>query len=514
MSTSAAPGAGSDANPAGSNVLGRWEPVIGIEVHCQLRTESKMFCGCSTAYDGAPPNSHTCPVCLGLPGALPTINRAAVEGVLATGAAIGATTPEATRWDRKNYFYPDLPKGYQISQYDLPLAAHGRLTVTTSSGPIEIGITRAHLEEDTAKLIHATDDDGRKVSLIDFNRSGAPLMEIVTDPDIRSAEGARRYAEELQLLLRTIGVSDADMERGQLRVEANVSLRRRGTEPFGTRVEVKNMNSFRAVERAIDFEIARQAAALEAGETLTQDTRGWDDATGSTYVMRSKEDSHDYRYFPEPDLPPLRVEQAWLAAIRAAVPELPAARRERYEGALGLSAYDAAVIVVDPDMSAAFEAILAADPGLPPKEVANLVSGDYARAAKATSERTHGLAGRSSGVELADLVRRVLGGQISRANAREVLDEHVASGTAVGGIVVARGFRQISDSDELGRLVEQVIADNPKAVADYRAGKPTDRFLVGQVMKATGGQANAALVGAVVRERLEADPLDDDGGGR
>ncbi len=516
MSASAAPEPVEAGPPAQSAVLERWEPVIGIEVHCQLRTASKMFCGCSTAYDGAPPNSHTCPVCLGLPGALPTINRSAVEGVLATGAAIGASTPEATRWDRKNYFYPDLPKGYQISQYDLPLAAHGRLTVTTSAGPIEIGITRAHLEEDTAKLIHATDPDGRKVSLIDFNRSGAPLMEIVTDPDIRSAEGARRYAEELQLLLRTIGVSDADMERGQLRVEANVSLRRRGTEAFGTRVEVKNMNSFRAVERAIDFEIARQAAALEAGETLTQDTRGWDDATGSTYVMRSKEDSHDYRYFPEPDLPPLRVEPDWLAAIRAAIPELPAERRERYEQSLGLSAYDAAVIVVDPAMSAAFEAVLQADPDLPPKEVANLVSGDYARAAKATSERTpDGLVGRSSGTELADLVRRVVGGEISRANAREVLDEHVASGKPVGAIVEARGFRQISDTVALDRLVEDVIADNPKAVADFRAGKPTIGFLVGQVMKATGGQANAALVGAAVRRRLEPGSDGDvDSGGR
>src|SRR6187397_2291587 len=246
----------------------RYEAVIGIEVHCQLRTESKMFCACATAYDGAQPNSHVCPVCLGLPGALPVINRRAVELVLATGLAIEASTPPATRWDRKNYFYPDLPKGYQISQYDLPLASAGRLTVETSDGPFTVGITRAHLEEDTAKLVHATDAGGRKVSLVDFNRSGAPLMEIVTEPEIRTAEQARRYAEELQLLLRAIGASDAEMERGQMRVEANVSLRPRGTEAFGTRVEVKNMNSFRSVERAIAFEIERQAAALDAGETL------------------------------------------------------------------------------------------------------------------------------------------------------------------------------------------------------------------------------------------------------
>jgi aspartyl-tRNA(Asn)/glutamyl-tRNA(Gln) amidotransferase subunit B len=263
-------------------ISSRYEAVIGIEVHCQLKTRSKMFCGCSTDYDGAPPNSHVCPVCLGLPGTLPTINRQAVEHVLATGIAIEATTPEATRWDRKNYFYPDLPKGYQISQYDLPLAADGRMTVATASGETTIRIRRAHLEEDTAKLIHATDAAGRRVSLVDFNRSGAPLMEIVTEPDVRSAEEARRYAEELQALLRAIGASDADMERGQMRVEANVSLRPVGSEELGTRVEVKNMNSFRSVERAIAFEIDRQAAALDARETLTQDTRGWDEDRGTT----------------------------------------------------------------------------------------------------------------------------------------------------------------------------------------------------------------------------------------
>ncbi len=497
---------------ATQTVAERYEAVIGIEVHCQLRTASKMFCGCSTDYDGAPPNSHTCPVCLGLPGALPTINRAAVEGVLATGAAIGATTPAATRWDRKNYFYPDLPKGYQISQYDLPLAAHGTLTFDTSDGPFTVGITRAHLEEDTAKLIHATDATGRKVSLVDFNRSGAPLMEIVTDPDIRTGEQARRYAEELQLLLRTIGVSDADMERGQMRVEANVSIRPRGATAFGTRVEVKNMNSFRSVERAIAFEIERQAVALDAGETLTQDTRGWDDVRGVTYVMRSKEDSHDYRYFPEPDLPPLRVDAAWLAGIRAALPELPAARRARYVDTLGLSAYDAAVIVADPAMSAAFEAIRAAGQDLPAKEVANLVTGDYARVAKEAPGRTaDGLAGAATGPELADLVRRTVAGEISRTNAREVLVELVATGASVGAIVQTRGLRQIHDTDALGAIVDEVIAANPKAVADYRAGKPTIGFLVGQVMKATRGQANAGLVQEAVRERLERGPAEPGG---
>jgi aspartyl-tRNA(Asn)/glutamyl-tRNA(Gln) amidotransferase subunit B len=484
---------------AAGTALERYEAVIGIEVHCQLKTVSKMFCGCSTDYDGAAPNSHVCPVCLGLPGALPTINRKAVEHVLATGVAIGASTPPATRWDRKNYFYPDLPKGYQISQYDLPLASAGRLAFDTSEGPVTIGITRAHLEEDTAKLIHATADDGQKVSLVDFNRSGAPLMEIVTDPDVRSAEQARRYAEELQLLLRAIGASDADMERGQMRVEANVSLRPRGTEPFGTRVEVKNMNSFRSVERAIAFEIERQAAAIDAGEALTQDTRGWDETRGETYVMRSKEDSHDYRYFPEPDLPPLRVAADWLADIRASLPELPAARRARYATDFGLSAYDAAVLVAEPRATALFEGVRAAAPTTDAKAVANWVTGAFFGLLKTDPEA----AARVDAGQLADLLGRVATGELSGTNAKEVFAAHASTGETVGAIVETRGLRQISDVDALGRVVDEVIAGNPQAVADYRAGKPVLGFFVGQVMKATRGQANAALVQTAVRDRLD-----------
>jgi aspartyl-tRNA(Asn)/glutamyl-tRNA(Gln) amidotransferase subunit B len=480
---------------------GRYEAVIGIEVHCQLRTASKMFCSCSTDYDGAPPNTHVCPVCLGLPGALPTIKRRAVEHVLTPGAAIDATAPAATRWDRKNYFYPDLPKGYQISQYDLPLAALGRLAFETSDGPFSVRITRAHLEEDTAKLVHATSDDGRKVSLVDFNRSGAPLMEIVTEPEIRTAEQARRYAEELQLLLRSIGASDADMERGQLRVEANVSLRERGTEPFGTRVEVKNMNSFRAVERAIAFEIDRQAAALEAGETLLQETRGWSEPRGETYRMRVKETSDDYRYFPEPDLPPLHLDTAWLAEIRAALPELPAARRARYRDEMGLTPYDAAVLVADPDATALFEATLAAVPELEPKPVANWVTGEYLRLRKAADGPV-----TVSATEFGAIVAAVVAGSISRAQGREVLDAHAATGEGAAAIVSARGFHQISDSGALATAVDDALAANPSAVADFRAGKAQAiGFLVGQVMKATGGHANAALVHAAVRARLEAD---------
>jgi len=481
--------------------LERYEAVIGIEVHSQLRTASKMFCSCSTDYDGAPPNTHVCPVCLGLPGALPTINRRAVEHVLTTGAAIEATAPAATRWDRKNYFYPDLPKGYQISQYDLPLASGGRLSFETSEGPFTVAITRAHLEEDTAKLVHATGDDGRKVSLVDFNRSGAPLMEIVTEPEIRTAEQARRYAEELQLLLRSIGASDADMEHGQLRVEANVSLRPRGTEPFGTRVEVKNMNSFRAVERAIAFEIERQAAALDAGEALLQETRGWSEPRGETYRMRVKETSDDYRYFPEPDLPPLHLDATWLAQIRAGLPELPAARRARYRDEMGLSAYDAAVLVADPDATALFEATLATMPALEPKPVANWVTGAYLRLRRASDGPL-----TVSAAEFGAIVAAVVDGSISRAQGREVLEAHASTGEAVAAIVSARGFRQISDSGAVATAVDEALAANPAAVADYRAGKAQAiGFLVGQVMKATRGQANAALVQAAVRDRLEAD---------
>jgi aspartyl-tRNA(Asn)/glutamyl-tRNA(Gln) amidotransferase subunit B len=481
-------------------VASRYEAVIGIEIHCQLKTVSKMFCGCSTEIDVAAPNSHCCPVCLGLPGVLPTINKKAVEFVIATGFAIEAKVATTTRWDRKNYFYPDLPKGYQISQYQLPLAAEGRLTFDTSDGPFTVCVRRAHLEEDTGRLIHA-ELDGRRVSLIDFNRSGMPLMEIVTEPDIRTAEQARRYAEELRLLMQTIGASDAEMENGQMRVEANVSIRPRGQEAFGTRVEVKNMNSMRAVERAIAFEIERQTVAVDAGEKIHMETRGWDEARQSTYHMRPKEEENDYRYFPEPDLPPLLTSPEWLAEIKARLPELPAVRRRRYRDEHGLSVYDADVLVNDATAAALFEGALAADPGVPAKLLANWVTGEYMRLAKG---------GEGSGVaavdpaELAALVKLVVEGSISGTNAKEVFAEHFATGKGVSSIVKARGFEQISDSGALGAAIDTVLVANPAAVADYRAGKSeVVGFLVGQVMKATRGQANAGMVQNALRERLD-----------
>ncbi len=487
----------------GSSAAVTYEPVIGIEIHVQLRTASKMFCGCSNDLGEAAPNTNTCPVCLGMPGALPVINREAVRHVLATGIAIVATTPPVTRWDRKNYFYPDLPKGYQISQYELPLASAGRLAVETSKGVVEVGITRAHLEEDTARLQHTREGD-RQVSLLDYDRSGAPLLEIVTDPVIHDAETARRYAEELRLLLVTIGASHAAMESGGMRVEANVSLRPYGTEAFGTRIEVKNMNSFRSVERAIEFEIARQEAALRAGEPLIMETRGWDDDRGVTYHMRTKETSDDYRYFPEPDLPPLRVDPAWLDEIRAALPELPAARRRRYREELGLSAYDADVLVSDAAASAVFEAARAADPELPTKKLANWVSGEYLRLAKGEDPDVD--VERISGAALAELVRTVEDGRISGTNAKEVLLRVGRTGRPVSDVVAEAGFRQISDSSALQAAVDEVIADNPDAAADVRAGTAKAiGFLTGQVMKKTRGQANAVLVQELIRQTLDDD---------
>jgi aspartyl-tRNA(Asn)/glutamyl-tRNA(Gln) amidotransferase subunit B len=509
------------APAAHAPTISGYEAVIGIEVHAQLRTASKMFCGCATDLRDAAPNTRTCPVCLGMPGVLPVINRRAVELVLSTGLAVDAELASVTRWDRKNYFYPDLPKGYQVSQYDLPLAARGRLAFETSGGPVTIRIRRAHLEEDTARLLHTTDDIGRRVSLVDFNRSGMPLMEIVTEPDIRSAEQARRYAEELRLVLRAIGASDAEMENGQMRVEANVSVRPAGDEAFGTRVEIKNMNSFRAVERAVGAEIERQIRAVEAGETIRQETRGWDDERGVAYVMRVKESSNDYRYFPEPDLPPLRPDPEWVAAIRAALPELPEARRVRYRDALGLSAYDAEVIVNDPAACELFEATLAATPDVAPKAAANWVTGEFLRLAK-TAAGAGGVgvtaggaeigatgaggtgAGKASGVELARLLGKVAAGGLSGTNAKQVFARHYETGQMVDTIVQELGLSQISDETALIAAIDAVLAANPAAVADIRAGKgQAAGFLVGQVMKATRGQANAGMVQRLVRERIE-----------
>jgi len=487
-----AAGTAAGAGP-GKGALARYEAVIGIEIHCQLRTASKMFCGCSTEIDGAAPNSRCCPVCLGLPGVLPTINKRAVEHVIATGMAIEATIAPTTRWDRKNYFYPDLPKGYQISQYQLPLAANGKLAFDTSEGPFTVRIRRAHLEEDTGRLIHE-DQGARRVSLIDFNRSGMPLMEIVTEPDIRTGEQARRYAEELRLLMRTIGASHAEMENGQMRVEANVSIRPRGEEAFGTRIEIKNMNSMRSVERAIAHEIERQAKVLDGGGSLRMETRGWDEAAQATYLMRPKEEENDYRYFPEPDLPPLATTPEWLAEIRSRLPELPLARKARFQSDHGLSAYDASVIVHGGVSDAYERAVTQAGANLA-KRVANLIEGELMEEIRA---------GLVDPDEIGKLALTIDQGAVSATVGKAILSEHAVTHEPVAVIIEKHGYRQISDAGALGAAVDQVLADNPAAVADYRAGtKAAIGFLVGQVMKATRGQANAAMVQSALRERLD-----------
>ncbi len=481
-----------------------YETVIGIEVHAQLRTESKMFCGCPTAPadDTADePNTRTCPICMGMPGTLPVINRRAVELVMLTGLALdcGVET-DAVRFERKNYFYPDLPKGYQISQYALPLTSNGRLVVSVpgEDAEVTIGITRAHLEEDTARMQHA----GRGYSVVDFNRAGVPLMEIVTEPDLRSPAQARAYGETLRELLRAIGASNADMDAGSMRIEGNVSVRPRGSTTFGTKVEVKNLNSFRSLERALEYEAQRHVEALEHGEPLRQETRGWDEEAGRTIVQRSKEEANDYRYFPEPDLPPLRPSDAWVAQLRARLPELPAQRRERYIDELDLSPYDAGVLTADRALSDYFDAVVAA--GVDAKRAANWVTGEFSRLLNthaAEGLRADAVALRPDG--LAELIGEVEAGRVSSTNAKAVLATTFESGESPRTVIEREGVAQVSDVGAIGSEIDAILAEFPEQVADYRAGKQQlFGFLVGQVMKRTAGRADARLVNEELRRRL------------
>jgi aspartyl-tRNA(Asn)/glutamyl-tRNA(Gln) amidotransferase subunit B len=483
----------------------RYETIIGIEVHAQLRTNSKMFCSCPSSppsRDEDEPNTRTCPVCMALPGTLPVINRHAVELVMLTGLALDCEIQTAAvRFERKNYFYPDLPKGYQISQYALPLCANGRLEVPVpaESTSVTVGITRAHLEEDTARLQHG----GRGYSLLDFNRAGVPLMEIVTEPDIRSPAQARAYGETLRDILRYIGASDGDMETGSMRIEGNVSLRPIGTDAFGTKVEVKNLNSFRSLEHAMEFEVARQADALERGERLVQETRGWQETEGRTISQRSKEEANDYRYFPEPDLPPLRPSESWVAKLRAQMPELPAARRSRYVDQLGLSAYDAGVLTADVATADYFDEVVAA--GVAAKTAANWVTGEFSRLLNqhaAQGLRASDVALRPAG--LAELVSGVEGGKVSAANAKTVLARVFETGESPKEVVDRMGLQQVGDAGKIATEIDAVLAEFPSQVAEYRAGKTQlFGFLVGQVMKRTAGRADARAVNDELRRRLE-----------
>jgi aspartyl-tRNA(Asn)/glutamyl-tRNA(Gln) amidotransferase subunit B len=479
----------------------RYEAVIGLEVHAQILTESKMFCGCATNYLTAPPNSNTCPVCLGLPGSLPVINRRAVEQTIRTALALGCEIPEFTKFDRKNYFYPDLPKGYQISQYDLPLSRNGFLEFDLHGEPRRCGVTRVHLEEDTGKLLHEGAIEQSQSSLVDLNRAGVPLMEIVGEPDLRSAEAAREYVVRLRAILQYLGVNHGDMESGQVRCDANVSLREVGTPAFGTKVEIKNMNSFRAIQRAIEFEISRQGEILERGGTLVQETRGWNDAKGETVSQRSKEYAHDYRYFPEPDLPPLTISRPTVAILREALPELPTARRDRYMKDMGLTTYDASLISASKEISDYFDQTrqLGADP----KQAANWILGDFSRFLNADKKEI-----REAGIKpehLARLIELVRSGAISGKMAKQAFEAMYGAADPAAELEKAKGSGQISDQSELEGLIDRVIAENPKSVADFRAGKQQAfQFLVGQVMKLSKGRANPPRVGELLRTKLAA----------
>jgi aspartyl-tRNA(Asn)/glutamyl-tRNA(Gln) amidotransferase subunit B len=477
-----------------------YEVVIGLEVHTELLTNSKMFCGCANQ-PGAPPNTHVCPVCLGLPGALPVINQRAVELTAMTGLALNCSISEFTRFDRKNYFYPDLMKGYQISQYEHPIARNGWLEIEHNGQRRRIGIRRVHLEEDTAKLTHRVDPvTGRPYSLVDVNRAGVPLIEIVSEPDIHSAEEARLYLMELRTILQYLGVSTGNMEEGAFRCDANVSVRPVGAHELGTKVEVKNMNSFRAVFRALEYEAERQLAAVARGEPIIQETRGWDETRGVTVSQRTKEYAHDYRYFPEPDLPPLSLPPSWTAAIRARLPELPAARRQRFAEQYGLSAYDVELLTASRAVGDYFEEVVRHFNR--PKMVANWMTGELFRLLNA--ENLDISQARITPAGLAELLALIEQGTISARAAKDVFERMFRTGEPAARVVEDMGLTQISDAAALERLVDEAIAANPKSVADYRAGKTQALgFLVGQVMKASRGKANPGLVNALLRARLD-----------
>jgi aspartyl-tRNA(Asn)/glutamyl-tRNA(Gln) amidotransferase subunit B len=474
-----------------------FEPVIGLEVHVELRTRSKMFCGCSADF-GAPPNTHVCPVCLGLPGALPVVNRQAVVYAMRAALALHGSIAEETRFDRKNYHYPDLAKGYQISQYQHPISTGGHLDVLRPDGStLRVGIRRLHMEEDTGKSLHEGVPAGQ--SGVDFNRAGVPLIEIVMEADIHSPEDARLTLQTLHTIIRYTGVSDVRMEEGSLRCDANVSLRPAGTAAFGTLVEIKNMNSFRSVQRALEYEVARQRDLLESGQRVLRETRHWDERRGVTFSSRSKEEADDYRYFPEPDLGVLRIERAWVAAVAAAMPELPDARRQRYVTS-GLAAYDAGVLVEDPPLADYFDELVAA--GVAARGAASWLTVELLGRLNARSESIEQT--RVTPKALASLIRLVDQGTISAKIAKDVLDAMVAEGGDPEAIVRERGLTQISDEAALAQAVRDVLRANASVVADFKSGKgKAFGFLVGQVMKATRGQANPGIVNSLLRKELE-----------
>jgi len=473
-----------------------YENIIGLEVHAQLLTKSKMFCSCSTDYGTAPPNTHVCPICLGMPGTLPVINRKAVEYTVMTALAINCTIPEHTKFDRKNYSYPDLMKGYQISQYDAPIGVRGWLNINSNGAKKRINITRVHLEEDVSKLWHRGD-----YSLIDVNRSGVPLMEIVSEPEISSPEEARDYLIKLRTILRYLGVSTGNMEEGSFRCDANISIRPLGSKEFLPKVEVKNMNSFKGVYRALQHEAKRQREVLEQGGELVQETRGWVEEKDMTISQRSKEYADDYRYFPEPDLPPLAFDRAWIEEIKAKLPELPEARRERFTAQYGLPLYDANILTGSKALADYFENCLKLMGHGKAKMVSNWLLGDFSRLLNTTNTDIENV--KLSPSYLAEMLSLVDKGIISGPATKAVFEEMFRSGKRASDIVAERELGQISDITEIKEVAKQVIANNAKAVSDYKAGKQQAlTFITGQVMKATRGRANPALAREILIEEL------------
>jgi aspartyl-tRNA(Asn)/glutamyl-tRNA(Gln) amidotransferase subunit B len=475
-----------------------YEAVIGLEVHAELLTNSKMFCGCSTRF-GAPPNSQTCPVCLGMPGVLPVVNKRGVEFAIRTALALNCTIAPMSRFARKNYFYPDLPKNYQISQYELPLSEHGWVTFNVAGETRRVGIRRVHLEEDTGKLVHAGIMEEAESSLVDFNRCGVPLMEIVSEPDIRTPEEGAEYLRQLRAILVYLGVCDGNMEEGSFRCDANVSVRPKGSKELGTKIEVKNMNSFKNVQKALDYEIRRQITAVESGETLIQETRLWNADQAITLSMRSKEYAHDYRYFPEPDLVPLVIEPAWIEEIRRSLPELPEAKRQRFVRDYGIPEYDAGVLTMSQELAAYYEATVKVHND--PKTVSNWVMVELlGRLNKDGKDITQSpIPPERLGAMLALLA----GGTISGKMAKEFFDEMYATGADPADILKKRGG-QISDAGEIETIIAEVLAKHPTAAAEFRGGREgAFNFLIGQVMKATRGKANPQLVSELLAKALQ-----------
>ena len=473
-----------------------YEAIIGLEVHAQLLTKTKIFCSCSTEF-GAPPNTHTCPVCLGMPGVLPVLNRKVVDYTIRMALATNCTIARESRFARKNYFYPDLPKGYQISQYELPIAEHGHIFIEVNGERRRIGITRIHMEEDAGKLIH---DPHRPVSAVDFNRTGVPLIEIVSEPDIRTPEEAGAYLRQLRAILQYLEICDGNMEEGSFRCDANVSVRPVGTDTFGTRTELKNMNSFKHVENALTYEIERQKGIVEDGRELIRETRLWDEAKGVTVPMRGKEEAHDYRYFPDPDLLPLVIDEGWIEEIRSTLPELPDEKRARFIEAYGIPLYDAQVLTSSRSLADYFEACV--EHFSKPKTVSNWVMGSILATLKAENKTIE--ESPVSPERLAELLRLVDSGVISGKIAKTVFDEMVSSGKPPEAIVQEKGLVQVTDADAITEVIEQVLSDHAKEVSDYRGGKTKlFGFFVGQVMKATRGKANPKMVNEILKSLLE-----------